>query len=141
MRVGIFGLDRIGRCFCFGQRDRTKDIAGDLPAFSLCSLRLLVIFSRRALVLVGFAGRPIHVITHFHDELYYSATSQGVGQYYRHFWYICVLLSFYLSAVSFGVPDSFDYVLIVPILMSIAFVPVTIAGLGTREAASPYFFP
>jgi len=48
---------------------------------------------------------------------------------------------FYLFALSFGVRvNPLFFFILVPIIMCVAVLPVTIAGLGTREAMAVYFF-
>ena len=47
---------------------------------------------------------------------------------------------FYVNGLAFGLNNGLiDYLIAVPILMAISLIPVTIAGAGTREAASIYF--
>lgn len=50
-------------------------------------------------------------------------------------------ISFYITSKAFSVSIPIIYFLIlVPIIMVVALLPITIAGAGTREAASVYFF-
>ena len=55
--------------------------------------------------------------------------------------HIFISFGFFLGAKAFGAQISFIYFLIlVPIVMAIAMIPITIAGAGSREAAAVYFF-
>jgi uncharacterized membrane protein YbhN (UPF0104 family) len=48
---------------------------------------------------------------------------------------------FFVTSKAFGLDLGIIYFLIlVPIIMMIALIPITIAGAGTREAAAVYFF-
>lgn len=54
---------------------------------------------------------------------------------------ILTVASFFIVSKALGLEVKFIYFMIlVPIIMVIAFIPVTIAGIGTREAAAVYFF-
>ena len=50
-------------------------------------------------------------------------------------------LTFYLVSLSLGLDiNPILFLILVPIIMAVALLPVTIAGLGTREAMAVYFF-
>jgi uncharacterized protein (TIRG00374 family) len=50
------------------------------------------------------------------------------------------VISFYLSAKAFGAPDVFGpFTAVMPVILALSVMPVTIAGLGTRELGSVYF--
>lgn len=54
---------------------------------------------------------------------------------------ITTILSFFYSAKAFALSISFiHFFILIPIIMVIAFLPLTIAGLGTRDMACVYFF-
>lgn len=83
-------------------------------------------------------------IISFHDQLYFFKKNPKVL-----FKSLCfslpiqmlVPLSFFITSRAFGVETSIVYFFIlVPVIMAIAMVPITIAGAGTREASSVYFF-
>ncbi|UCG35412.1 MAG: flippase-like domain-containing protein [Candidatus Omnitrophota bacterium] len=79
-----------------------------------------------------------------HDQLYFFKEKPSV--FFRSLFYsvsvhIFVSLGFFLASRGFGVQISFIYFLIlVPIIMAIAMIPITIVGAGSREAAAVYFF-
>lgn len=59
-----------------------------------------------------------------------SAISQG-----------CILMAYYLLGRSLGVTIPFvDYLIVVPAIMLLQTLPVSVAGLGVREAASVWLF-
>ncbi len=50
-------------------------------------------------------------------------------------------VAFFVSSRAFGLTLSFTvFLAVIPIIMILAFIPITIAGAGTREAATVYFF-
>lgn len=83
-------------------------------------------------------------IISFHDQLYFFKKKPGVflgSLVFSLLIQLLVPISFFLTARAFGVTLSILYFLIlVPIIMVIALIPITIAGAGTREASSVYFF-
>ena len=83
-------------------------------------------------------------IISFHDQLYFFKKNPKVFLKSLLFSLpiqVLVPLSFFLTALAFGISISVIYFLIlVPIIMTIALIPVTIAGAGTREASAVYFF-
>jgi len=107
----------------------------------------VIIFSRRVFtfLLKIVPSEKLRVqVTKFHDELY-------LFREHPHAFFICMVVSafihlftclcFYVTGFAFGLTISFvDYLIVVPIVMSVALIPVSIAGVGTREAASVYFF-
>ncbi len=84
------------------------------------------------------------MIVSFHDQLYFFKKNPKV--FFKSLLFslpiqVLVPLSFFFTARAFGIDISVVYFLIlVPIIMTIALVPITIAGAGTREASSVYFF-
>lgn len=107
----------------------------------------LAIFSRRVFKFLTriVISRALHAkIVKFHDELYYFRRHPPVffkSLLFSFTIHILTCYAFYLNGLAFGLKISFvDYVIIVPLLMAVAFIPVTVAGAGTREAASIYFF-
>ncbi|MCD6227907.1 MAG: flippase-like domain-containing protein, partial [Candidatus Omnitrophica bacterium] len=54
---------------------------------------------------------------------------------------IVTVFSFFFVCKSFYIDlDLVYFFIFVPIIMLIAFLPITVAGIGTREAATIYFF-
>jgi hypothetical protein len=107
----------------------------------------VVIFSRRVFNFILKIVRNANLrerITKFHDELYLFRehpraffTCMVVSAFIHIFTCLC----FYVTGFAFGLNLSFvDYLIVVPIIMTVALIPVSIAGVGTREAASVYFF-
>ncbi|MBN2120002.1 MAG: flippase-like domain-containing protein [Candidatus Omnitrophica bacterium] len=97
----------------------------------------LVFFSHR---FPSFKSR----ISEFHDYLY--VFRRDFLSFFKVFLLslviqILVPLSIYILALAFGLsPGPFIFFILVPIIMAVATVPVTIAGIGTREALMVYFF-
>ncbi len=80
----------------------------------------------------------------FNNQLYFFRKNPGVFIKALFFSFIIQFftpLAFFVASKAFDVRVPFVYFLIlVPIIMAIAVVPITIAGAGTREAAMVYFF-
>ena len=107
----------------------------------------VVIFSRRVFTFILRIVRNKNLrerIIKFHDELYLFRehpraffTCMAVSAFIHLFTCLC----FYLTGFAFGLNLSFvDYLIVIPVIMTIALIPVSIAGIGTREAAAVYFF-
>jgi len=80
----------------------------------------------------------------FHKQLYFFKEKPSVffkSLFFSVGVHILVSLGFFLASRGFGVQISFIYFLIlVPVIMAIAMIPITIVGAGSREAAAVYFF-
>ncbi|MFH1902224.1 MAG: lysylphosphatidylglycerol synthase transmembrane domain-containing protein [Candidatus Omnitrophota bacterium] len=81
----------------------------------------------------------------FHDQLYFFKNNSKV--FIKNILFfslpiqILVPFSFFLCSKAFGVETGIiSFLILVPIITAIALIPLTIAGAGTREAASVYFF-
>ncbi|MFH1876049.1 MAG: lysylphosphatidylglycerol synthase transmembrane domain-containing protein [Candidatus Omnitrophota bacterium] len=122
-----------------------------IPLFilgSLVGVVSVIIFSRRVFTfLTGILrARPVFrkKLINFHDQLYFFRTHPRVflkSLIFSGLIQALTPISFFISARAFGVDISFIYFLIlVPVIMAIALIPITIAGAGTREAAAVYFF-
>lgn len=90
-------------------------------------------------------GSPLKTkILAFHEHMYFfrqnpRAFAGAMG--YSFCVQIFTFIGFFVSAQAFHVPNSIvDFLTITPLIMAIALIPVSIAGLGTREAAAVYFF-
>ncbi|MDD5583618.1 MAG: lysylphosphatidylglycerol synthase transmembrane domain-containing protein [Candidatus Omnitrophica bacterium] len=83
-------------------------------------------------------------LINFHDQLYFFRIHPKVflqSLFFSALIQILTPISFFLTAKAFGADLGLMYFLIlVPIIMAIALIPITIAGAGTREAAAVYFF-
>lgn len=107
----------------------------------------LVIFSRRffSFITAVFKKKPTlrQKLIDFHTQIYFfrknpqffinamflSLVAQGLNSF-----------GFFVMAKAFGVDVSIMYFFIlIPIIMAVAMLPITIAGIGTREAAAVYF--
>ena len=134
----------------FSRELRTKTTVM-MPVFLLAGLVAIActtIFSRRFFMLFVklFNKKPAiknHLIS-FHDKLYLFKKRPLI------FFYSFVLslaiqvlisLSYYSCFMAFKVQVGItDCLILVPIIMAIASLPLTVAGIGTREAATVYFF-
>ena len=126
-----------------------KDVA--LPLGLLCLLLIAssaIIFSRRVfsfLVKILKKESPLKKkLVSFHDQLYFFRQNPSVFVKSLLFSFpiqIISALSFWVVSKAFSLTLGPMYFLIlVPIVMAIALIPITIAGAGTREAAALYFF-
>jgi len=83
-------------------------------------------------------------LVHFYNELYFFRNNPKI--FFKSLLYsfaiqgsICFIF-FTLSKAFFLKTDIFYFFILVPIIQFIATLPITIAGMGTREVASVYFF-
>lgn len=80
----------------------------------------------------------------FHDQLYFFRQNPSVFIKSLLFSFpiqIVSALSFWVVSKAFGLTlGPVYFLMLVPIVMAIALIPITIAGAGTREAAALYFF-
>ena len=122
---------------------------------SLCLLLLclvigfcfLAIFSKRffsfIVKLVGNSALK-NKLTSFHEHLYFFRKNPSIFLKSIYFSFPVQLLTcvtFFITSKAFGLHMSIIYFFIlVPIIMTIALIPITVAGAGTREAAAVYFF-
>ncbi len=135
--------------YMFGRKIfREKEVAVSLGL--LCAFICIVsciIFSKRVFsFLVKILGNnPLKgKLIDFHDHLYFFRKNPAVflkSMYFSLPIQLLTPLMFYVGSKAFGLHVSMLYFFIlVPIIMMIALIPITIAGAGTREAASIYFF-
>lgn len=122
-----------------------------LALFILCVIAgfsSLVIFSKsffRFLVRI-FKKKPRleEKLISFHDKLYFFKNNPKV--FAKSFLFslpiqLLVAIAFFVISKAFGVDLNIIYFfIVVPIVTAIALVPITIAGAGTREASTVYFF-
>lgn len=90
-------------------------------------------------------GSPLkNKIVSFHDQLYFFRKNPGVflkSMFFSLPIQIISPISFYVISKAFGLHIELLYFLIlVPIVMMIALIPITIAGAGLREGAVVYYF-
>ncbi len=80
----------------------------------------------------------------FHDNLYFFRQNPKAFLKVMFLAFIIQLgtpVSFYLLGLSFGIQiPAIIYFVLIPVIMTISLIPVTIAGLGTGQAAGVYFF-
>ena len=136
--------------YIFGRRFfREGEVA--LSLFLLCLIIGVVsciIFSKRVFsFLIKILGKNHSLKTklvEFHDHLYFFRKNPSIflkSMYFSLPIQLLTPLMFYVGSKAFGLHVSMLYFFIlVPIIMMIALIPITIAGAGTREAASIYFF-
>lgn len=83
-------------------------------------------------------------VFNFHDQLYFFRKNPGV--FFKSMLFslpiqILSPFSFFVISKAFGLHIGFIYFMIlVPLVMMIALIPITIAGAGLREGAVVYFF-
>jgi len=119
-----------------------------LIMFSIYFCAALLIFSKKVFTFcVGVLkeGSPLRVkIVDFHDQLYFFKKNPKAFLTTMIFSFLVQFFSsfgFFVCSKAFNINVSIFYFLIlVPIIMSIALVPITIAGAGLREGAAVYFF-
>lgn len=79
----------------------------------------------------------------FHDELYFFKENPKIFIKSLFFSFPIQFLTatgFFIISKAFGVKIGIIYFLtLVPIIMAITLIPITIAGVGTREASAVYF--
>jgi len=108
----------------------------------------LVIFNKSVFLFLTKIFRKNDVIEEkiisFHDQLYFFKRNPKVLLRSLCFSLpiqMLVPVSFFITSRAFGVEISIiHFFILVPVIMAIAMVPITIAGAGTREASSVYFF-
>jgi len=122
-----------------------------IPLFILCAIAVfssLVIFNK------SFFSRLIRIFKEssllrkklgaFHDQLYFFKNNPNIfvkSLFFSFPIWILTSISFFIASKAFNVQINIVYFLIlVPIILAIASVPVAIAGIGTREASAVYFF-
>jgi uncharacterized protein (TIRG00374 family) len=116
--------------------------------FAIIVVVSLVIFSRRVF---SFLIRVLKdnslfkkKIVELHDQLYFFKKSPKVfikSLFFSLSIQILTPIGFFVLSKAFGLDVGIVYFLaLIPIIMLIAFIPITIAGAGTREAAAVYFF-
>ncbi len=122
-----------------------------IPLLMLClvaSFIFLVIGSRRFFsFLVKILGRKSLLrkrLIEFHDQLYFFRQKPKIfaqSLLYSLVIQFLTVFSFFVVSRGFGLELGIIYFLIfVPIAMAIVFIPVAIAGFGTREWAMVYLF-
>ena len=136
--------------YIFGRRFfREAEVA--LSLFLLCLIIGVVsciIFSKTVFsFLIKILGKNHSLkdkLIEFHDHLYFFRKNPSMflkSMYFSLPIQLLTPLMFYIGSKAFGLHVSMLYFFIlVPIIMMIALIPITIAGAGTREAASIYFF-
>ncbi|MBD3246419.1 MAG: hypothetical protein GF333_05350 [Candidatus Omnitrophica bacterium] len=117
-----------------------------ITVLNVCIVSLVVsrTFFRFLLALVGPVRRLRARVVLLHRHLYYFRR-HPLFFLYTLLFSLCIqcmtAVSFYFAARALGAQaDLKIFLCLAPVIMLIAFIPVTIAGAGTREAASVYFF-
>jgi len=147
---GAFAMGCIGFCaYLIGHRlIQAREVFFALCIFmAVLACATLVIFSKRffsCLVHILRDGRFKRKIVNFHDQLYFFKNNPRVflkSLGYSLIIQLIVPLSFFIFSKAFFLETSLiSFYILVPIVMVIALLPISIAGLGTREAAAVYFF-
>ncbi|MDD5069740.1 MAG: lysylphosphatidylglycerol synthase transmembrane domain-containing protein [Candidatus Omnitrophica bacterium] len=126
-----------------------KEVA--LAIIILCAILIggsLLFFSRRFFFLITFfinKKKPFFLkVKRYHDQFYFFRKNPAV--FFKSFIISIVIqlvapVAFYVSSKAFYLQvDMLYFLVLVPIIMVIAIIPVTIAGLGLRENAAVFFF-
>jgi len=133
--------------FCHGLF-KTKAVLFSLfILWGITAVGALVIFSRRLFTKATFllGKRPIRrKLIDFHDNLIFFRDNPviffkvtGISFFIQ----VVSSMSFYAAALALGVDKGAGvFLLLVPIIGSIASIPITPSGIGTRDAAAVYFF-
>lgn len=135
----------IGKRYIFSHRQVLYSLA--VYCF-IIAIVFFYIFSRRVFMFsLGILRRDSPLkekAISFHNQLYFFRRNPGVFMQSLLFSVIVQLLtvfSFFMTSKAFVLNTAFIYFLIlVPIISVATIIPVTIAGVGTREAAAVYFF-
>lgn len=128
---------------------REKQIV--IPLFILCAIAAfssLLIFSKsfflRLIRIFKESSLLKKKLSIFHDQLYFFKNNPNVfikSLFFSFPIWILSSISFFIASKAFNVDVSIVYFFIlVPIILAISIVPITIAGVGTREASAVYFF-
>lgn len=125
-----------------------KDVLIAMLLFLLvCIFVILVIFNKTSQKIINKVfkeGTVKEKINHLYKELHFFRYNKKI--FFRSLIYSVIIhlincFVFYFLAIGFGCKINIVYFLvIVPIITFISLIPVTIVGLGTREAATLYFF-
>ena len=148
---GIFALNALALFSFIGARNLNFAFAVclSLIVFSTLTLFLfLVIFSRRFFGI--FAGilrkKPFlkQRLVNFHDQLYFFRRNPVIfikTVLLSLFIHALVIFGFFIISKAFGLSIGIIYfIVLIPIIIVISLIPITVAGAGTREAATVYFF-
>jgi len=126
-----------------------KEVAGAIFSISaIVALASLFIFSKRvfsfSLKILKKESALRNKLINFHDQLYFFRKKPKV--FLKSLCYSIPIqmlapIAFFISSKAFGLDLGFVYFLILtPIIMAIAIIPISIAGLGIRENAAVFFF-
>lgn len=136
--------------FWLGSNIIKKDqiVASLLVLCVLVVIFSLIIFSRSffMLLLIFFKKGSIlkERIISFHDQLYYFRQNPQLflgSLCYSFPIQLLNSLGFFIAAKAFNIDiNVFYYLIIIPIVMVISIVPITISGIGIREASMVYYF-
>ncbi|MCF7916493.1 MAG: flippase-like domain-containing protein [Candidatus Omnitrophica bacterium] len=121
-----------------------------LPIFALVLIVLFLfftIFSRsffNFLLKIFKRGSLLRTkLSSFHDQLYFFKKKPRI--FYKTLLFslliqILIPIGFFIASLAFGLSLSLIiFLVLIPIIMAAAFIPITIAGAGTREALLVYF--
>ena len=118
-----------------------------LALCGIAGFSALIIFSKSFfLFLVKIVKRkPLkEKLVSFHDKLYFFKNNPRVfikSLFFSFSIQSLIILGFFIISRAFDVKIGIIYFLIImPIVIAIALIPITIAGAGTREASLVYFF-
>lgn len=112
------------------------------------SVMTIIVFSKRIfLFLISKVKKDSafrQKLISFHDQLHVFKTKPIVfvrAMSFSILIQMAIPVSFFLAARAFGVEAGLlSFLILVPLIITIASIPITIAGAGAREAASVYLF-
>ncbi|MCF7907498.1 MAG: flippase-like domain-containing protein [Candidatus Omnitrophica bacterium] len=148
---GAIALVSVSAIAYFFGRDILNDPQIIVAIAILCLIIVfssLVIFNRKVFLFLTKIFRKNDAIEEkiisFHDQLYFFKNNPKVllkSLYFSVPMQMLTAISFFIASRAFGVEVSIvNFLILVPIIMAIAMIPITIAGAGTREASAVYFF-
>jgi len=131
-------------------RSRLVRIEVVIPLLVLCAIAMFssfFIFSRRFFLFSTQVFKKnlkfSQKLTTFHDKLYFFKQNPKVffKSIIISFWiHLLTAFGFFIASRAFVAnTELVDFLILVPIIMAIALIPITIAGAGTREASAIYF--
>jgi uncharacterized protein (TIRG00374 family) len=146
--VGLFSLASFSLLFASDARD-DKVLFAALAALGVLMVSiLLVMFSRRVAALASWCVSWAPKLKAFLDSL--TEKTRFFRDHPRVFLSVCalsfcmhfgVVVSFFLCAHALHVDKSLAFFCAtVPLIIALAALPISVGGLGTREAGSVYFF-
>jgi len=148
---GAVALASVSFCAFIAGRNLLREEVVVTSLSILCAIIIfvsLIIFSKSFflfLMKIFRTGSSLYVkLRSFHDQFYFFKKKPNI--FFKSLLFsfpiqILIPLGFFVVSRAFGVQVGvINFLILVPIIIAIAMVPVTIAGVGTREASAVYFF-